>query len=252
VADADIVLPGWNAESFRLTFFEIINWTERPLFAELTETVAAQVVVQRPVQLHQETGPLGDALLSVVQQPGRLDIVLSDIPTRNTLSAALPGFRPFFWVGPYEESLATFDGICAKATSAIANAKRVAYSVTLINSTTSAQESLSKLIAFLPDVHLDPQNDSDFVFQINRPVRHEKHGLINRLGRWETLSTATILLGAHPSIGAAGAFPGNTAARIVADVSSDSLNTEPLTDLKALFGLLREQALEIAEKGDVR
>ncbi len=248
-AKGNIQLDGWYAESFRLSFFDMGNWIQRPLFTELTGAAAAQIVVQPPMQIHQETGALDDANLTVSQQSNRMDIVLSDLPTRNTMNPSLPNYRPFFWIGPYEESLPRFDEICAKATSAIAGARRVAYAVTLINQTSSMQESLARLSVFLPTIAVDSQKDSDLIFQINRPIRDQKHGLINRLARWETLSMATMMLGTVPPIAPVISMT-TFGARVYVDISSDDQKTEQISDVRELLAELREQALTIIDKGD--
>ena len=241
----------WCVESLRLSFFDVADWTQRQLFAEVTGAPAAEIKVQPPMQLHLETGAVGDAFLTVTQYGTRLDIVLSDKPTRNTVDPALPDFRPFFGIDNFKEALASFDAICAKTTSTIKSAKRVAYAVARIRRTESMSETLSSIKEFLPTVTFDPQRDLDLVFQINRPIHDGKGRLINRLARWESLRMSQLRVGVIPPLAAVASAP-TYAARMYVDVSSDADVTEPIVDLPELVGELRAQALKIAQNGDSR
>ena len=243
----------WYAESLRLSFLGIPEWVQRPLFAEIAEVPPAQTTTQLPLRLHQETGGVSDAFLSVSQQADRVDIILSDQPTRNTVNPIGPDYRPLFWIGPFRESLEIFDLISARTIPLIPRTARMAYAITLVCETESARAALTCLRRYLPTVDFNPENDSDLLFQINRPIRNERGQLINRLSRWQSTQTARVRVAATlpltPSV-EVGAM--TFAAHAYIDISTDANNTVPFvgTELASLIERLRAYAVEIAEHGD--
>ncbi|MGJ4945136.1 hypothetical protein ACQR1W_31565 [Bradyrhizobium sp. HKCCYLS1011] len=244
-------LANWNAESFRLTLFDVADWIQRPIFAEIAASPPAQINAQPPIQFYQETGNLFDAYLSVTQQGNRVDVSLSDEPTRNTIDPSTPGYRPLYYVGPYQSSLAYFDQICDRTTNVFKRAARLAYAITLIRQTSNMPEAMSILRGYLPTIDFDPQTDRDLAFQINRPTHDRAGKLINRLARWETVQLAKIRVMAAtvPTVA-----PGETtfAARAYVDVNTDAENTVPLGDLPELIRDLRAQAVHMIEHGDTK
>jgi hypothetical protein len=244
----------WYAENVRLTFFGVKDWTQRPIFSEITGAAPAQINALPPMQIHQEAGNFSDAYLSVAQQANRIDVVLSDQPTRNTVDPALPGYKPLYWIGPPNESIEIFDAIAEKTTSLVSGATRIAYAVTLVHQTDSVREAVLSLRKYLPTVEFDPDNDLDLAFQINRPIRDAKGRFINRLARWDTIQVASMRVGVGSvlSISPLPSRPPICAARIYVDISTDVDNTSPFPrpELSELLGELRAHAITIAENGD--
>jgi hypothetical protein len=241
----------WYAENLRLTFFGVMGWAQRPIFTEVTGMSPAQINAQPPIQIYQEMGNLSDAYLAVTQQAGRIDIVLTDQPARNTADSEAPGYKPLYWIGPFRESIEAFDAISAKATSLITDATRVAYAITLIRQTESVHEAVGILHKFLPTIDFDPDNDTDLVFQINRPTRDKSDRIINRLGRWEAIQTTTLRV----SLGVPSPLPSGSpiyAARIYVDISTDANNKVPFagSEVPELVDTLRTYAIAVAENGD--
>jgi hypothetical protein len=243
-------LEGWLAESFRLSFIGVPSWTPRPIFLETTGAQPALTTAQPLVQMHQEAGEVSHAQLSVVQQASRIDFVLGDKP-RNPFDQTALDYKALFSIGPYREGLELFDSISAKAISLVSSAVRVAFSITLIRQTDNAQESIRCLHKLVPRLPVDPNNDLDLVFQINRPVHGSQGQLINRLAKWESLQITTVQVG----VGAASlpivpSRPPVSAAQVYIDVSTDAANISPLGNLSELVNELRRHATKLAEAGD--
>lgn len=243
-------LEGWLAESFRLSFIGVPNWTQTPVFADISGAQPALITAQPMVQLHQEAGSVSHAHLNVVQQANRIDLVLGDKPTQNTVDPNAPGYKAFFSIGAYRENLELFDLLSAKAVALVSSAMRVAFAITLIRETENAHESIRYLHQFVPSLPIDPSNDLDLIFQINRPVHDSRGLLLNRLVKWEALQITTMQVG----IGAAlmpilPSRPPVTAAQVYIDVSTDAQNMSPLSDLPEVVSELRGHAVKLAESG---
>lgn len=243
----------WYAESLRLTFFVLPSWIQRSIFSEITGSPPAEQVVRPPVQFHQETGNALGAQFTVLQQAGRIDFILSDTPNPAGAGTAVQVPKAFFWAGPLRECTATFDRAVAAAVPVVASAMRVAYAIALLKQTETASSAMKVLKQAVPTVDFDPEIDSDFVYQINRP-RVSRFGYkLNRLVRWEIIQSSilSITAGAALPIPISAAF----AARVYADVSTDEKNTKPLSEIITLSEAVdevRALALDIVHKGDMK
>jgi hypothetical protein len=246
------MLDDWYVENLRLTFFEVTGWTQHSIFSEIAGVVPTQINAQPPMQLQQETGNFSDAQLSVVQQGSRIDVILSDQVTRNTVDPALPDYRPFYWIGPFAKSLELFNAVSGKTVSLVPGATRVAFGMTLIHKTETVREAIVSLQKHLPTVNFDPNNDLDLIFQINRPTRDQKGRFINRLARWDTIQVTSVRMGANAQPWPSG--PPICAARIYLDLSTDIKNTSPIPppELSEIVNYLRDCAINIAQNGDLK
>jgi hypothetical protein len=244
----------WYTESVRLTFFEVTDWTQRQVFSEITGIAPTQINAQPPMQVYQETGNLSDAYLSVAQQGSRIDVMLTDQPTRNTVDPSLPEYKPLYWIGSFTQSIEQFNAIAAKTVSLVSGATRVAYAMTLVQQTATAREAMISLRKHLPTIDFDPNSDLDLAFQINRPTRDQEGRFINRFARWDTihLTSVRMAVGGVPPVLPLPSRPPICAARIYVDISTDADNTSPFTRpaLSDLVDHLRDYAVNIAQNGD--
>jgi hypothetical protein len=244
----------WYIENLRLSFLGVTNWTQRQIFSEIAGVGPTQINAQPPMQMHQETGNVADAYLAVTQQGSRIDLILSDQPTRNTVDRTLPGYKPLYWIGPFPQSLHLFDAIAAKSVSLVSGATRVAYAMTLVRQTQTVRETNITLQKYLPTVEFDPNNDLDLVFQINHPIRDQRGRFINRLAKWESIQVTSVLVavGNVPAAPPLPSGPPICVARISVDVNTDPNNTSPFTgpELSELVTELRDYATNIAQNGD--
>ena len=244
----------WYVENIRFTFLGVTDWTQRQIFSEIAGVTPTQINVQPAAQLHQETGNLSDAYLTVSQQADRIDVILSDLPTRNTVDPALPDYKPLYSIGPFHMSIKTFDSISERAVALIPGATRIAYAITLIHQTETVREAVVWLQTYLPTVDFDSAKDLDPIFQINRPIRDKEGRFINRLARWDTIQVTSVrvTVGANLPVRPLPTRPPVCAARAYIDISTDVDNTSVFTspELSELLGELRAYAIHIAERGD--
>jgi hypothetical protein len=243
----------WYAESLRVTFFVANDWKQEPLFAAISGVPPQEAIERVPTQLRQETGGVAGAHLTVVQQVGRIDVVLSSVPT----NPSVPNENPFSWIGKFVDALAILDGLTDKAAAAVSSALRVAFAPILLSPTATLEEANASLSLLLPFVSFDPANDTDIVWQINRRRRTESWGLINRLARWEALQVQVGYIGlnqgAMPSAVPLSAAATGCAVRLALDINTDPANVTPITGtaVKETIIELRSHAVEIAERGDL-
>ena len=243
----------WYVENLRLTFFVGPQWAQRPLFVDLAGVSAAEVVARPQMQLHQETGNVLDAYLTVIQVPGRVDIVLSATPSAPVAKSASPDVKLFLFVGTLEESISTFSKIARNAASLIIHTVRVAYAITLLQPTDTIIAAQEILKSNLPTVNFDPQHDIDITYQINHPMVGRRGQKINRLAKWDALqaSLVQITLGVG-SPQPPSSMPSAFAARAYFDINTDADNTIPLTESEVheVIEELRSLAVELAQNGD--
>ncbi|WP_439375384.1 hypothetical protein [Bradyrhizobium sp. DASA03120] len=244
-------LDGWLAEGLRLSFFGVSGWSQRAIFKEISGVEPAATTAQRMMQVYQEAGDVSHAHLTIVQQANRIDVVLGDRPTQNTVDPSLPGYKPFFSIGPFRQSLESFDSFAGKAVALLPNAIRVAYAITLIRPTSGSKEAIRAIHKLIPRIPVDPENDTDLLFQINRPTRDDRGLLINRLAKWEALQVTTVRV--NPMGGPIPIMPATppvSAAQIYIDANTDAGNIVPLNNLSELLSELRQHAVKLAEAGE--
>jgi hypothetical protein len=241
------MLVDWYAESFRLTVFVGPNWNRRPLFQELVGLAPQELSENVPLQQRQEAGIISGAQARVMQQPGRIDVLLSDIPTRNTINPAASDYKKFFWIDKLEPGVDLFDQITKNVGVIGAAAQRIAYVPTLLWPCDSTKIAMSTLQKMLPLVQFNPDIDTDLVWYINRPRDVEGIGTINRYSKWNIVQAGFLMLGAErPS-----PPPTEFAARVELDINTSATNEEVRSnEILKMVQLLRSLALEIAEKGD--
>jgi hypothetical protein len=243
------MLNDWKAESLRLTFFVQPQWVQRQLFGDVLGIPATEVVARPQLQYHQEVGAALGGQVSIIQQPQRVDFILSEAVT------ARADARPFFWIGQLTDSLEEFDRLVEKAVPLIKTPLRVAFAIAAIQESASAAEAMRILRKDLPTVAFDEDNDLDLAFQINRPRRGFHGERINRVSKWETIESTRIqFVAALPPTITASSSPGGFAARVYVDANTEANTVTPIAndDLTDIIRLIRSMAIEIIEKGDVK
>jgi hypothetical protein len=239
----------WYAEIVRLSFFVTPEWKPRSLFAEATGVAADETTARPQMMFHQEMGAVEGSYLTVGQQYGRVDFVLSDHP--SAFVAADPThFKPFAWIGKLDEALAKFEQISRNAASLVGTITRVAYALTLVLPTETAANAMKVLKENLPRVDFDPEVDRDLIYQINH-VRDGAGGVMNRLARWETILSGAVQIAPNP-VASVPILRGAFAARAYFDISTSAENAVPLAtaDLPHIIEELRSSALQLARDGD--
>ncbi len=121
-----------------------------------------------------ETGPLGQPGLVLNVQQNRVDWFL--IP--KTEEGAPPETR---WAGPVGETLEFFDNLMVRWLAGCPPLVRLALGVTVHELMHDRVSAYRRLAEYLPSVVIDPENSSDFAYQINRP-RQSSTDRVRRAG----------------------------------------------------------------------
>jgi hypothetical protein len=215
-------MPGeWYAESLRVTYFVTGAWAQRPLYEEVVGSPPAERMERPQVATHQETGYGLGAFLTIAQQPGRVDFVLSDSPA--TPLASSPDEKHFYWAGPYNSCIVEFEKLISGSSQKAAHCVRTAIGIALLKQTNTVVEAMEILKERLPTLDFDPRHDGDLIYQISRMKIDRDGRELTCIARWDAIRTRAILL--TPSFpGTAGATQDAFAARIYADVSTNPDN----------------------------
>ncbi len=251
-------LSNWRVESLRLTVFSsampevaAIKWWEL-----VTGQPSETKTVQPRARILQEVGPIKDGLcnLSLECQQQRIDWLFSPILKEKEELTEFPTFASFpDGLKLFKEMLLPWFGQCPLAT-------RLAFGATLTQSVADRKAGYEILGSFLPAVKLDPENSSDFSYQINRPHLSTCgiSGLhVNRLSRWSVARLSGMLV--QFSVGqqiSAQTFESNrglNACRLELDINTVP-RTEGTFDQKMLSAIVQELVdlgREIAAKGDI-
>ncbi len=184
--DSGVGLRNWRAESLRVTLFAQAG-------VELPASDWWLAVVGEPPESKTERlreslqtmeGHLGKAKLILNVLASRVDwIVGFDLNLDQELTES-PN------VGPYPDVLESFG---SKIFPWLKNGPaiiRLAWGTTLTQPIADRVAGYRKLQEYLPSLKLDPENSSDFLYQINRPRKSNVvEGLIvNRLQKWSVLA----------------------------------------------------------------
>ncbi len=163
--DSGVGLRNWRAESLRVTLFAQAG-------VELPASDWWLAVVGEPPE--SKTERLRESLHWIVGFDLNLDQELTESPN----------------VGPYPDVLESFG---SKIFPWLKNGPaiiRLAWGTTLTQPIADRVAGYRKLQEYLPSLKLDPENSSDFLYQINRPRKSNVvEGLIvNRLQKWSVLA----------------------------------------------------------------
>lgn len=242
----------WNYQHLRLTAF-----LEKPLdirdISWWKETVGDDPdninINFTGIPIKEEEGFLGELILKLKIEPTRVDWTLNSPNTQ--------GIEDFPTLGDRVQAVKAFTDIANKwfKNSNLLEIKRLAFGSRLQKKVKNRIEGYKDLNKILQSVELDPENSSDFLYQINRPRLSSiiKDLWINRLAIWRVLNSKVLALnlGISPQ--------GNIASDIFAtnldlDISSDA-NREsnlPKNDLQDLLSEFIELGNEIAQNGDTK
>jgi hypothetical protein len=192
--------------------------------------------------VYQSEGPCGNGNLSLTVQEGRYDWVLN--PIIDPADSA-----PIVSVGNFDDAGEIFFRAMRQFLDSAPLCSRIAVGISIfvpVKDRPTGYEALNLLLA--NSVKLDPQNSSDFIYNINRPRKSEVADLLlNRLSQW--------MVGAHyqisfPTIGVPSIA---YTVKLTLDLSSDQNYPNGLSSSvqKGIFEELFRFGREIAEKGDI-
>lgn len=226
-----------------------------PLWEQLTGSSPDEVINRPTLGIHQEKGIYSGLEFAVAQQPGRVDLVLSDARRRTTPDEILSA-PVLVQIGEPDKAIPQFAEIIKKWLATGPVLSRVAFAPIFFFEAPDKQTAYESLQILLPSIVLDPAGMSDMLWQINRPrPSMAVTGLdINRLTKWHVIQLTSVgVTGnlAQPLALISRSAP-IVAGRVELDLSTSAQRQEPLpTDkLLDLYGELEKMTLEILQHGD--
>lgn len=251
--DVRLPLSAWQAETLRLTAFPApsANISTPTWWTELLGGPAETKVLRPSKGGELEEGPFEGGRLRLMTQLSRIDWALFPIP------AKAEGAEGFLTVGAFLKILDPFLRLMLRwfELQTCPSVQRLAFGAVLILPVENTVAGHRLLSAYLP-IKLDPEDASDFGYQINRR-RDSKSGIpglrINRLSKWSVLSIQTIELSLGQS--AARYYPGGEqfACRLELDINTiqEFQGEFSREQLPGVFQELVDLGCEIASLGDV-
>lgn len=242
----------WEAEAVRFSAFPppSVSFELRPIWEQLVGRPPDEVT-ERPQQgSRQETGPLGDQHLFILQQLLRIDIVFGVHPSK----LSVPEFQ-LVSTGLYERAAAEHAPIIRKWLAAAPTLGRIAYAPVLIHRVQSKVEGYRVLQELLPRLPIDPINSQDLVWQINRPRTSTviPDLRVNRFSKWSVIQARTIEIMQGPGQLEMVKKPTSDmrAVRLELDIFTDPIKPLPSEELSNLFDELQGMSHEMMERGDL-
>ncbi len=239
----------WQVESLRSTSFP--SAAPQPSTAtwwyDLVGKQPETRVERLKELLHQEEGQVDGTKLVLGIQPVRIDWLT--VPND-------PGDK--FWIGSFQDSLDVFLELMRRWFKIAPPAKRLAFGAVLMLPVENRRAGYILIAKYLPQIQLDPEGSSDFLYQINRPrdSRTEIRGLqINRLTKWSVARLGTGHIELSLKEPRASYFPASEsyACRLELDINTlpDYPNDLPHDQLGSIFQELVDLGKEIVMKGDI-
>lgn len=246
----------WQSERLRLTTFPepSINTQETKWWEKIVgEPPESTTIRQRLGELHEE-GVFESGTLSLDIQPLRIDWNMSVAkPTE-------PPERELQTLGSFLQTSDTFVRFMKRwLENDCPDLGRIAFGAVLLMHVKSREDGYNTLAQLLSNVKLDPENTSDFMYQINRPRKSKLHISdlhINRLSKWSVGAINYALFRLE-----AGKFdtkqlytaPETFTCRLELDINTpaDYQSVLPRNKLGSIFDELIKLAKEIAVKGDI-
>lgn len=234
---------GWEIQHLRATAFTLTppsptepeNWWLQATGQQAEETQS------RPREgVRRQNGSFKDKHLVLNSQPDRIDWELED------LSPPMPDL----W-----ETAEPFFEIVVDWLQKCPPLNRLALGATLAKLVSNRQEGYEEIALLIPSVKLDPQNSSDFFYQINRPrlSATDDSIKINRLCKWSVLQFRAIQIEVNLENPTSRIVPEQSrhACRLEMDINTSPDNKEILDHPDAIFHEMISLGNEISEEGDI-
>lgn len=241
----------WNYQHLRLTAFfsSTINIKDNSWW---TDTMGGDPenssYRMSPIPTREEEGYIDELIIHLKIEPNRADWLL--------LSPSAQEIDEFPNLGDSSQAIAAFTELANNWFKNIIDLDiaRLAFGSRLLRKVKDRIESYKELKKILPNIKIDPEKSSDFLYQINRPrLSSTIDGLyINRVSKWRCMNSKVLSLhlGSVPQSNIATDI---YATNLDLDISTNA-DRETILPLDTLQGLLKEfinLGEEIAQKGDI-
>lgn len=207
--------------------------------------------IDRQNGVKEQKGSLNGNQLVMVSRPGRVDWTLGAAEGGSSNMSELPALGPLS-----TETLDPFVDIVKNWLNECPPVNRLAFGANLGSMVADAKTGYEEIQPYLPAVKLDPQGVSDFLYQINRPIKSavRQDIMINRLNRWMVMLLSTVGVAIEPptSKAAANIQGQRHICRLDLDINTSLLEDGVVKDdAYVIFKELVEHGREIASRGDV-
>lgn len=245
----------WHAESLRLTVFHGPNASKEDsiaLWERLTGQQPDQQISRPREGVLQQLGDFHGHQLVLVSRNDRFDWIM-----QGMLDPTMDSSDPLANIENLSDALATFRGIFDNLWSMLESSTRLAFGAVLLHPATDLKSAYQRLESYLHGVELVGINNTDFLYQINRPRQSDTsdvHG-INRINNWSVSHVGDIAIalhgGAEPTVASSRSM---LACRLELDINTSAETSITMCPQmsSALFNELVELALEIVEHGDTK
>ena len=250
-------LSAWQAEILRLTAFHIeptlpqnISWWT-DLMGEPAETKTVQQRIGGQIEQGLFTSIRGVKLVNQVQ-PHRIDWLLQ-------IHEQEPQINAFPTIGQFIEVVEIFVEVMSRwlKLKTCPILQRLALGAILTYPADSYAAGYRQLSAYLPNVKLDPESSSDFLYQINR-VRDSTSKIdglrINRLSKWSVASLQTIGFSLGQDLDTSidkGSLLRACRLELDVNTTTDAKKPLPSNRINQIFKELVNLAKEIIKEGDI-
>lgn len=207
--------------------------------------------IDRKNGVKEQKGSLNGNRLVMVSRPGRVDWTLGTAEGGSPDMPELPALGPLS-----ADTLDPFVNIVKNWLNECPPVNRLAFGASLGRLVADARTGYKDIQRYLPAVQLNPQDVSNFLYQINRPKESTVSSgtMINRLNSWTVMSIGTVGVAIEPTASKATAnMQGQRhICRLDLDINTALLDDGVAkNDAYALFQELIKHGLEIASEGDV-
>jgi len=246
----------WQIQSARLTTFFLGGETPDPsgFWSEVVGNDPSEEHKRASSGQFQQIGAFDGWQLRLLALPGRLDWTIAMEPRSQETSGVLS----VIFGGPFDSALSALEKLANKWVEICPQTNRVALGMVLIQPVADRRSGYAQLSQYLTGVEIDPDNSTDFLYQINRP---RDSGVLpnlklNRLTKWSVLRTGTMLItmtSAGRNAAQSGLEGEKLGMRLDLDISTEANRKDelPNSKLAPIFNELVELGKEIASKGDV-
>lgn len=247
----------WRIQSARLTTFFLAGETPDPsgFWSEVVGNDPSEEHKRAAAGQLQQIGEFDGLPLQLLVQPGRLDWTINLDPLlRGALEVS-----PVELGASFDSILASFNKLATKWLEVCPPTNRLAVGIVLTQVVADRRSGYVQLSEYLTSVKIDPDNSTDFNYQINRPRTSKVvPGLkINRLTKWGVIRSGRLMIAMTPggtNVAQGGLEGEEFSMRLELDMSTaedqkDELQKE---DLPSIVSELIEVSTEIAVKGDVQ
>ena len=203
----------------------------------------------------QQIGEFDGLPLQLLVQPGRLDWTINlEAPLQG-----VPDVSPVESGAALDSILPSLNKLTTKWLEVCPPTNRLAVGIVLMQVVADRRSGYVQLSEYLPSVKIDPDNSTDFHYQINRP-RSSKvvPGLkINRLTKWGVRRSGMLMIAMTPggtNVAQGGLENEQFSMRLELDMSTAEDQKDELErkDLTSIANELIDFSAEIAVEGDVQ